>query len=194
MGRVRPAILSECDSTGTRLWPSRSPCPAARIGVRTRADLRVCQARPKVTLAPSHNHLRNTWGTLHGSQEDRADRRRTDRRHARPARRPEGTGRRRPVRHRRRACRRARRSTSPSSAPVEGFDAAHTGTSDYKDIEGADVVIVTAGVPRKPGMSRDDLIGINAKVIEVGRQGHQGARARTPSSSSSPTRSMRWSA
>ncbi|HEY4892531.1 MAG TPA: malate dehydrogenase, partial [Reyranella sp.] len=50
--------------------------------------------------------------------------------------------------------------------PVEGFDAKYSGTSDYKDIEGADVVIVTAGVPRKPGMTRDDLVGINAKVID----------------------------
>src|SRR5687767_4450500 len=51
-------------------------------------------------------------------------------------------------------------------SPVEGFDAKYSGTSDYKDIEGADVVIVTAGVPRKPGMSRDDLVGINAKIID----------------------------
>jgi malate dehydrogenase len=50
--------------------------------------------------------------------------------------------------------------------PVEGFDAFITGTNDYKDIEGADVVIVTAGVPRKPGMSRDDLLGINLKVMK----------------------------
>src|SRR5450432_351052 len=49
--------------------------------------------------------------------------------------------------------------------PVEGFDAAYSGSSNYKDIAGADVVIVTAGVPRKPGMTRDDLVGINAKVI-----------------------------
>ena len=51
------------------------------------------------------------------------------------------------------------------TAPVEGFDASLTGGSDYSIIEGADVVIVTAGVPRKPGMSRDDLIGINTGVI-----------------------------
>jgi malate dehydrogenase len=50
-------------------------------------------------------------------------------------------------------------------SPVARFDAAFSGTSSYADIKGADVVIVTAGVPRKPGMSRDDLIGINAKVI-----------------------------
>ena len=62
--------------------------------------------------------------------------------------------------------------------PVEGFDAALTGTSDYAAIEGADVVIVTAGVPRKPGMSRDDLIGTNAGVDEVGRREHQEVRAR----------------
>jgi len=52
------------------------------------------------------------------------------------------------------------------SSPVEGFDAVMTGTNDYKDIAGSDVVIVTAGVPRKPGMSRDDLIEINTKVIQ----------------------------
>ncbi|MDB5646810.1 malate dehydrogenase [Methylobacterium sp.] len=53
------------------------------------------------------------------------------------------------------------------SAPVDGFDAQYTGASDYAAIAGADVVIVTAGVPRKPGMSRDDLIGINLKVMEA---------------------------
>ncbi|MBX3579179.1 MAG: malate dehydrogenase [Rhizobiaceae bacterium] len=52
------------------------------------------------------------------------------------------------------------------SAPVDGFDARFTGVNDYEAIEGADVCIVTAGVPRKPGMSRDDLLGINLKVME----------------------------
>ena len=52
------------------------------------------------------------------------------------------------------------------SGPVEGFNAGIRGTSEYKDIAGADVVIVTAGVPRKPGMSRDDLLEINLKVME----------------------------
>ncbi len=52
------------------------------------------------------------------------------------------------------------------SAPVEGYDASITGTSKYEDLKGADVVIVTAGVPRKPGMSRDDLLEINLKVME----------------------------
>jgi malate dehydrogenase len=50
--------------------------------------------------------------------------------------------------------------------PVEGFDGRITGTNDYKDIEGADVAIVTAGIARKPGMSRDDLLAINAKVMQ----------------------------
>jgi len=54
-------------------------------------------------------------------------------------------------------------------SPIEGYDASITGANDYSGIKGADVVIVTAGVPRKPGMSRDDLIGINTKVVgEVG--------------------------
>jgi malate dehydrogenase len=51
------------------------------------------------------------------------------------------------------------------ASPVEGFDAAIAGANDYAAIAGADVIIVTAGVPRKPGMSRDDLIGINAKIV-----------------------------
>ena len=51
------------------------------------------------------------------------------------------------------------------SAPVDGFNAKLSGTNSYADIAGADVVIVTAGVPRKPGMSRDDLLGINLKVM-----------------------------
>src|ERR1700744_1154470 len=53
------------------------------------------------------------------------------------------------------------------ASPVEGFNANLTGSSDYSAIEGASVVIVTAGVPRKPGMSRDDLLGINLKVMEA---------------------------
>ncbi len=52
------------------------------------------------------------------------------------------------------------------SGPSAGFDAAMSGTQDYADIAGADVCIVTAGVARKPGMSRDDLLGINLKVMK----------------------------
>ncbi len=55
--------------------------------------------------------------------------------------------------------------------PVEGFDAEITGSNDYADIAGADVIIVTAGVARKPGMSRDDLIGINLKVMKAVGEG-----------------------
>ena len=51
------------------------------------------------------------------------------------------------------------------ASPVEGFDAVVSGANDYGDIAGADVVIVTAGIARKPGMSRDDLIGTNTKVM-----------------------------
>jgi malate dehydrogenase len=55
------------------------------------------------------------------------------------------------------------------STPIEGVNASYAGGSDYEVIKGADVIIVTAGVPRKPGMSRDDLIGINAGVmVQVG--------------------------
>ena len=52
------------------------------------------------------------------------------------------------------------------SGPSEGFDAVMKGANSYEDIAGADVCIVTAGVPRKPGMSRDDLLGINLKVMK----------------------------
>jgi malate dehydrogenase len=63
------------------------------------------------------------------------------------------------------------------SGPVDGFNAKLKGTNAYADIAGADVVIVTAGVPRKPGMSRDDLLGINLKVMaSVG----EGIKANAP--------------
>ena len=52
------------------------------------------------------------------------------------------------------------------SGPIEGFNPRISGAGDYAAIAGADVVIVTAGVPRKPGMSRDDLLGINLKVMD----------------------------
>jgi malate dehydrogenase len=51
-------------------------------------------------------------------------------------------------------------------SPIEGFDARFVGANAYDALDGADVCIVTAGVPRKPGMSRDDLLGINLKVME----------------------------
>lgn len=52
------------------------------------------------------------------------------------------------------------------SSPVSGFDVHIRGTNDYADLEGSNVVIVTAGVPRKPGMSRDDLLDINLKIMK----------------------------
>ncbi len=51
------------------------------------------------------------------------------------------------------------------SGPVEGFDSRVIGTNDYKDTEGSDIVVITAGIARKPGMSRDDLINTNAKIV-----------------------------
>jgi malate dehydrogenase len=57
------------------------------------------------------------------------------------------------------------------SGPVDGFDAHLSGANGYEAIAGADVCIVTAGVPRKPGMSRDDLLGINLKVMKSVGQG-----------------------
>ncbi|PQA88017.1 malate dehydrogenase [Hyphococcus luteus] len=63
------------------------------------------------------------------------------------------------------------------SSPIDGYDSRLKGTQDYKDIAGADVCIVTAGVARKPGMSRDDLLGINLKVMKsVG----EGIKAHAP--------------
>src|SRR6478672_8505720 len=57
------------------------------------------------------------------------------------------------------------------AGPIDDFDAKLKGTSDYADIEGADVCIVTAGIARKPGMSRDDLLGINLKVMKAVGEG-----------------------
>jgi malate dehydrogenase len=57
------------------------------------------------------------------------------------------------------------------AAPVDGFDINLKGTNDYKDIAGANVVIVTAGLPRKPGMSRDDLIEVNSKIMKSVSEG-----------------------
>lgn len=51
------------------------------------------------------------------------------------------------------------------TGPVQGFNSKISGTSDYKDIQDADLVIITAGIPRKPGMSRDDLVSTNAKIM-----------------------------
>ena len=57
------------------------------------------------------------------------------------------------------------------SSSVDGFNVKLSGTDDYKDIKNSDVIIVTAGVPRKPGMSRDDLLGINLKIIKQVAEG-----------------------
>ena len=63
------------------------------------------------------------------------------------------------------------------AAPIEGFDSHVTGANDYAALSGSDVVIVTAGVARKPGMSRDDLVGINTKVM---KQVGEGIRQNCP--------------
>ena len=57
------------------------------------------------------------------------------------------------------------------SSSVDGFDVKFSGTDDYKDIKDSEVIIITAGVPRKPGMSRDDLLGINLKIIKQVAEG-----------------------
>tara|TARA_A100001011_G_scaffold57524_1_gene56652 strand:- start:732 stop:1688 length:957 start_codon:yes stop_codon:yes gene_type:complete len=65
------------------------------------------------------------------------------------------------------------------SSGVDGFNAKLIGTSNYKDIKDSDVIIITAGVPRKPGMSRDDLLGINLKII---KQVAEGIKENSPDS------------
>ena len=57
------------------------------------------------------------------------------------------------------------------SSSVDGFNVKFSGTDNYKDIKDSDVIIITAGVPRKPGMSRDDLLGINLKIIKQVAEG-----------------------
>jgi malate dehydrogenase len=57
------------------------------------------------------------------------------------------------------------------SSSVDGFDVRYIGTDNYQDIKNSDVIIITAGVPRKPGMSRDDLLGINLKIVKQVAQG-----------------------
>ena len=57
------------------------------------------------------------------------------------------------------------------SSSVDGFNVKLSGTNDYKDIKNSDVIIITAGVPRKPGMSRDDLLGINLKIMKQVAEG-----------------------
>ena len=57
------------------------------------------------------------------------------------------------------------------STPIEGYNAKLQGTNDYKDITGANICIITAGLPRKPGMSRDDLVGTNTKIIKQVAEG-----------------------
>ena len=57
------------------------------------------------------------------------------------------------------------------SSSVDGFNVNFSGTDDYEDIKNSDVIIITAGVPRKPGMSRDDLLGINLKIIKQVAEG-----------------------
>ena len=64
------------------------------------------------------------------------------------------------------------------SSSVDGFNVSFSGTDNYEDIKNSDVIIVTAGVPRKPGMSRDDLLGINLKII---KQVAEGIKKNSPS-------------
>ena len=62
-------------------------------------------------------------------------------------------------------CPRAKRLDLMQASPIMGFDSNIIGTTDYADTAGSDVVVITAGIPRKPGMSRDDLLATNAKIV-----------------------------
>ena len=70
------------------------------------------------------------------------------------------------------------------ASPIAGFDATIVGTTSYDDTAGSDVVVITAGVPRKPGMSRDDLLATNARIVGCRRRSRSKARAPRRSSSS----------
>ena len=72
------------------------------------------------------------------------------------------------------------------AGPIMGFDARITGTTNYDDTAGSDVVVITAGIPRKPGMSRDDLLATNARIV--------GAVAARDQARPAPRRSSSWSA
>ena len=77
------------------------------------------------------------------------------------------------------------------ASPIVGFDSKIVGTTNYADTKDTDVVVITAGIPRKPGMSRDDLLATNARIV-----GSVAAKLKRSSprrlSSSSAIRSMRW--
>lgn len=127
----------------------------------------------------------------HGTQQDRLDQRH-DWRHARVSDRLEGVRRRGAVRHRRRHARRARASTSRNLLRG-GFDARFTGVNDYLGHRGRDVCIVTAGFPRKPGMSRDDLLGKNLEGDGAGRRRHPQHSPRLSASGiTNPLDAMVW--
>ena len=79
------------------------------------------------------------------------------------------------------------------SAPVLGIDVSVIGTTDIKDIAGADCIVVTSGSPRKPGMSRDDSAQDQRRGDEYRRAARSSSTRRTPLSSPLPIRSMRWS-
>ncbi len=131
--------------------------------------------RDGLGIARSQSHLRIT---KHGQTQDRADRRGTDRRHACPSRGNEGTGRRRPVRHRRGHARRARRSTSPKAGPSERLRRRRCRAPTTTPTSPAPTSASSPPAsPRKPGMSRDDLLGINLKVMKSVGEGIAQARA-----------------
>ena len=67
------------------------------------------------------------------------------------------------------------------AAPVVGHDARITGTNDYADTAGSDIIVVTSGLARQPGMSRDDLLAKNAGIVQGGRRAGREALARTRS-------------
>jgi hypothetical protein len=130
-------------------------------------DVAILENPTGVTASTDPSSFVITPATDHGAQQDRTGRSRPDRRHPGPPGRAQGPGRRRALRRRRRG-HAGRQGLDIASPPRwKGSTRRCRGSNDYAAIAGADVVIVTAGIPRKPGMSRDDLIATNAGIVKT---------------------------
>ncbi len=171
-GRHRDQVLASSATTSSRTCSVPSPRfvnesrprdPTLRQAGRSAPQgPHVTEARtslrPDLALKnPSHGH----------PQEDWSHRRRQHRRRARAPLRERRARRRLALRHprRRRTSPRARRSTSSRTAPCSATTRTSAARRNWADLEGADVLIVTAGIPRKPGQSRDDLVATNLPII-----------------------------
>ena len=111
-------------------------------------------------------------------------------RHHRPLVRRRRTGRHRALGHSRtEGVAKGKALDLRQASPIMGFDSNIIGTTDYDDTAGSDVVVITAGIPRKPGMSRDDLLATNAKIVTgVCRAGRSDQPARDRDRRQQPAR------